>query len=351
MTLRQLPPLPARRLPPRVEHRLAVELNATVVGRTDLTDAVMVLRVRPDEALPFAAGQYVSLGMMLDGRLVQRPYSPASSPAQRELELLVRHVRGGELTPHLWRLANGDRVRLGRAKGLFRLEDDDERQHLFVATGTGVAPMIAMIGELLQRPSQPKITLLHGVGHQRELAFADRIGAWQRFIRLMKAKQAQHPGNDLELLGPVNVFFNRLPYADDLPHWGVEDYWATPAEMVASNGGDCEDYSIAKYFALKELGVPIRRLRITYVKAASLNRAHMVLAYYPEPDAQPLILDNLSDEVKPASQRPDLTPVYSFNDEDLLIARAGERGFRAGSALQVRIWRGLLDKLEQELKY
>lgn len=178
-----------------------------------------------------------------------------------------------------------------------------------------------------------------------------RIGAWQQFIRSMKTRQARHPGDDLALLGPVNVFFNRLPYAGDLPHWGVEDYWATPAEMVSSNGGDCEDYSIAKYFALKELGVPIRRLRITYVKAASLNRAHMVLAYYPEPDAQPLILDNLINEVKPASQRPDLIPVYSFNDEDLMIARAGERGFRAGSALQVRMWRGLLDKLEQELKY
>jgi predicted transglutaminase-like cysteine proteinase len=178
-----------------------------------------------------------------------------------------------------------------------------------------------------------------------------RIDAWRQFIGSMKAKQARHPGSDLQLLGPVNVFFNRLPYIEDLPHWGVDDYWATPAEMVASDGGDCEDYAIAKYFALKELGVPIRRLRITYVEAASLNRAHMVLAYYPEPDAQPLILDNLMNEVKAASRRPDLIPVYSFNDEDLLIARAGGRGFDAGSALQVRMWRGLLDKLERELKY
>jgi predicted transglutaminase-like cysteine proteinase len=178
-----------------------------------------------------------------------------------------------------------------------------------------------------------------------------RIGAWQQFIRSMKDEQARHPGDDLALLGQVNVFFNRLPYIDDLPHWGVQDYWATPAEMVASNGGDCEDYAIAKYFALKELGMPIRRLRITYVKAAGLNQAHMVLAYYPEPTAEPLILDNLMDQVKPASQRPDLTPVYSFNDEDLLIARPGERGFNAGSDLQVRMWRGLLDKLERELKY
>ena len=176
-----------------------------------------------------------------------------------------------------------------------------------------------------------------------------RIGGWQQFIRSIAAKQS--PGNELELLGPVNAFFNRLPFLTDQAHWGVEDYWATPAEAVATNGADCEDFSIAKYFALKELGVPIQRLRITYVKSVSLNQAHMVLAYYPEPNAEPLILDNLENQVKPASQRPDLIPVYSFNDEDLLIAGQGQRDASAGSALQIRMWAGLLDKLKQELKY
>jgi predicted transglutaminase-like cysteine proteinase len=176
-----------------------------------------------------------------------------------------------------------------------------------------------------------------------------RIGAWQQFIRATEAKQGS--GSELALLGPVNTFFNRLPFLTDLAHWGVEDYWATPAEMVASNGGDCEDFTIAKYFALKELGVPVRRLRLTYVKAVRLNQAHMVLAYYPEPNAEPLILDDLINEVKPASERPDLIPVYSFNDEDLLIVRQGQRDISAGSSLQIRMWRGVLDKLEQELKY
>lgn len=178
---------------------------------------------------------------------------------------------------------------------------------------------------------------------------SDRIGGWQQFIRSVVAKQS--PGNDLELLGPVNAFFNRLRFVPDQTQWGVEDYWASPSEMVASNGGDCEDFSIAKYFALKELGVPIQRLRITYVKAVSLNQAHMVLAYYAEPNAAPLILDNLTNEVKPASERPDLIPVYSFNDEDLLITRRNRLGNSAGSASEIRLWRGLLDKLEQELKY
>jgi len=100
--------------------------------------------------------------------------------------------------------------------------------------------------------------------------------------------------------------------------------------MLASNGADCEDFSIAKYFALKELGVPIERLRITYVKAVQLNQAHMVLAYYPAPKDEPLILDNLENGVRPASERTDLVPVYSFNDEDVLLARQGRPDASAG---------------------
>ena len=152
-------------------------------------------------------------------------------------------------------------------------------------------------------------------------------------------------------IGPqaVNSFFNRIPFLSDASHWGAEDYWATPAESVASNGGDCEDFAIAKYFALKELGVPVERLRITYVKAVRINQAHMVLAYYAAPGAVPMVLDNLENEVRPASERADLIPVYSFNDEDLLLARPGQSAANAGSARQIRLWRSLLLKLEKEL--
>lgn len=176
-----------------------------------------------------------------------------------------------------------------------------------------------------------------------------RISGWQEFVRSVQAEPQRYSGDDLELLGAVNMFFNRLRFVADLKHWGVEDYWASPAEALASSGADCEDFSIAKYFALKELGVPIQRLRITYVKAVRLNQAHMVLAYYPEPNAVPLILDNLENSVRLASERDDLVPVYSFNDEDVLIVRQGGRDTRAGSSLQIRLWRGLLDKLEKEL--
>ena len=120
----------------------------------------------------------------------------------------------------------------------------------------------------------------------------------------------------------------------------------TPAEMSASNGGDCEDYAISKYFLLKELGVPVERLRITYVKAISINQPHMVLAYYPSPGAEPLILDNLEDGVRPASERKDLVPVYSFNDEDDVIARDA----RKSNPLQIRAWHDLQKRLEAEAR-
>jgi predicted transglutaminase-like cysteine proteinase len=180
-----------------------------------------------------------------------------------------------------------------------------------------------------------------------------RIVGWQDFVRPLNAPRAEARSgrNERELLDLVNAFFNRTPFVADIEHWKMEDYWASPAEMLASNGGDCEDYSIAKYFALKELGVPVERLRITYVKAIRLNQAHMVLAYYAAPDAEPLILDNLEARVRPAGERQDLIPVYSFNDEDLLLVQPGPGGNRRGSPTQIRLWNALLEKLERELRY
>ena len=169
-----------------------------------------------------------------------------------------------------------------------------------------------------------------------------RLERWKRYAAGQKGSALA----ERQLLEDVNRTLNRLSFVDDQTHWGELDYWATPAESVASGGGDCEDFTIAKYFLLKELGVPIARLRMTYVKALRLNQAHMVLAYYPRPDAEPLLLDNLEDAVRPASQRPDLVPVYSFNDEEVWIEARGA----SGSPRQIRNWNLLMQRLERELR-
>lgn len=155
-------------------------------------------------------------------------------------------------------------------------------------------------------------------------------------------------------LQAVNQFFNRrVFFRDDTDVWGQIDYWASPLEMLGRGQGDCEDYAIGKYFSLLMAGVAPRKLRMVYVKARlgglpnGPQQAHMVLAYYPGAATdEPLILDNLISEIRPASLRPDLTPVFSFNTEGLWN---GTQGTGAGDPVaRLSRWRDLLAKVRAE---
>lgn len=172
----------------------------------------------------------------------------------------------------------------------------------------------------------------------------NRLETWQNLHSM-----AQNAPVDRQLR-LVNSFFNRVRFMTDMEHWGEEDYWATPVELLTTNGGDCEDFSIAKYLTLKSMGVPDEQLRIVYVKALELNQAHMVLAWYPEPDADPLILDNLINDIRPASQRPDLEPVYSFNGDGLWLNRSGGNNQRIGEAKKLSHWQDLNSRLIDSLQ-
>lgn len=172
-----------------------------------------------------------------------------------------------------------------------------------------------------------------------------RLQQWEK-IANYKAKLS-----DEHKLALVNKFFNQIKFKSDIKHWNKEDYWATPLELLATNAGDCEDFSIAKYFTLREMGVADAKMKITYVKALELNQAHMVLAYYPSPDAEPLILDNIDKEIKPASQRQDLAPVYSFDGEGLWLSKIrGQLGKRVGNANKLDNWVELMERHHNLLK-
>jgi predicted transglutaminase-like cysteine proteinase len=142
-------------------------------------------------------------------------------------------------------------------------------------------------------------------------------------------------------LHAVNEFFNaRIRFATDHEVWGRADHWASPLEVLERGVGDCEDYAIAKYFTLRALGVPASSLRLVYVRARLVDgrsQPHMVLAWYAAPESEPLLLDNLVAAVEPASQRADLTPVFSFNDLGLW---QGLGGVDAGApAARLPHWR------------
>ncbi len=166
-----------------------------------------------------------------------------------------------------------------------------------------------------------------------------RLTAWKDILTNPKYKKLSEP----EKLEFVNDFMNQTAFVDDIKHWGKEDYWATPIEFLSTNAGDCEDFSIAKYFTLRTLGVPDDKLRITYVKELVIyNQAHMVLAYFPTPDAEPLVLDNINKTIQPASNRTDLLPVYSFNGSGLWLAKEQTgRGQSVGGSDRIGHWRDL----------
>lgn len=169
-----------------------------------------------------------------------------------------------------------------------------------------------------------------------------RIDAWQNLLATQKQI------GELEKLKVVNLFFNRqVRYEEDIDLWHAVDYWATPIEALWKGAGDCEDYAIAKYFSLRHLGVSSDKLRITYVKALTQNRAHMVLTYYASPDTMPLVLDSLIDAIKPASQRTDLLPVYSFNAEGVWLP--GDKGNkRVSDTKKLSRWQDVLKKMQAE---
>lgn len=183
---------------------------------------------------------------------------------------------------------------------------------------------------------------------------AQRAGP--RAMAAVKALQpllAEGPGRDEPaLLAAINDFFNRrVVFTDDRVAWGQDDHWASPLETLEKGLGDCEDYAIAKYFSLIAAGVPVAKLRLVYVRAAiggpgGVSQAHMVLAWYAQPGAEPLILDNLIGEVRPASRRPDLTPVFSFNSEGLW---QGTAGASAGDPVsRLSRWREIIAKAAAE---
>ena len=80
---------------------------------------------------------------------------------------------------------------------------------------------------------------------------AARTVAWRELI----AQGQRENWSEQRKLTEVNRFFNRLRFIDDYLLWGMKDYWAVPLEFLGAAAGDCEDYSIAKYFSLLELGV------------------------------------------------------------------------------------------------
>lgn len=171
-----------------------------------------------------------------------------------------------------------------------------------------------------------------------------RFRTWRMLIINNKDKTT------LQKLQSVNDFFNQFHYRGTQTLIGQEDYWMTPFEFLIKGQGACEDFAIAKYFTLKELGITDDNLQLVYVKAIKYNLAHMVLAYYETPSSDPLILDNLTNAILPGSARTDLIPIYSFNAEGLWLAKRRGMGEKVGNSQRLSAWQAVLDRMQKFLQ-
>ena len=193
-------------------------------------------------------------------------------------------------------------------------------------------------GEFIKASTYDKIAKIYGQN------------AKKRVIALNELMVSLKDATEQEKLVKVNDFFNRLQWKDDREVWGQKDYWATRMEFLGKGAGDCEDFVTAKYFTLKQLGVSTQKLYFTYVKALDYNQAHMVLSYYDSPKSIPLVLDNINPNIKIATQRKDLAPVYSFNGDSLFLSKQEGLGqaIPGGNKKQNPKWLNLVDRMKED---
>jgi len=166
-----------------------------IVERKDFAPDLWIMRMRPEARLPFQAGQYVTLGLLDGAHMIERPFSIVSSPREKDVEFFLEMVPGGGLTPALHTMAVGETLWMRRqAKGRFTFDTRSGRkQHLFVATVTGIAPFVSMVREMAEeirggRDAQYQLFILHGASRSWEFAYREELetlsrgGDWFQFI-------------------------------------------------------------------------------------------------------------------------------------------------------------------------
>jgi predicted transglutaminase-like cysteine proteinase len=175
-----------------------------------------------------------------------------------------------------------------------------------------------------------------------------KVFAKKRFLYQQMVLDEAKTLSEIEKLKKVNDFYNQVRYAKDIKVYGKKDYWATPYEFLGHDRGDCEDYVIAKYFALKYLGVDPKKMYFTYARSTRFRAPHMVLTYFKTPKSEPLILDNINFKVFPASKRKDLKPIYLFNAETLYKARKKSKNKKVKNPKIHKKWDQLIENIKRK---
>ena len=230
--------------------------NASLIKRVDQHESLAYFWVRFDgEPTPFEPGQYMTIGVFVDGRIVQRPYSVASPPrvaGSEGYEFYLRLVQGGTFTPLLWQMPVGQRMRMIGPKGKFLLEPQDDRVHLFISSGTGNAPFVSMMRETMADGDLRRAVFINGVSYERDLGYRDVLEGWE--------SRGEYPVTFVPTVSrpddPTNAgWTGRTGRAETVVAPVFEELGLKPDDTIAYLCGN-PDMIIAAEGTLQELGLP-----------------------------------------------------------------------------------------------
>lgn len=161
---------------------------------------------------------------------------------------------------------------------------------------------------------------------------------------LVESKQLYDENSKLER---VNNFFNQIPYQRDITNWGIKDYWATPVETLIKGKADCEDYAIAKFYTLLQMGIPEEKLYLTYGKLTATGEPHIVLTYYESDQAVPIVLDNRTPDMKTGILYEDFKPECRFNLSKYIALRDGVEHPRSLEKVRFKKWEQFRSRMQR----
>ena len=221
--------------------------NARLVRREDESESLAYFWVRFDgEPTPFEPGQYMTIGVMVEGKMVQRPYSVASPPVSAGTdgyEFYVRLVEGGLFTPLLWRMPIGQKMRMIGPKGKFMLNPDDDRTHVFISSGTGNAPFVSMMKQMLADGAPRPALFLNGVSYAHEIGYRGLLEDWEH--------SGEYPVTYLPTVSrpqdPANADWSgRTGRVESILEPVLDEFELTPANSVAYICGNPDMITVAE---------------------------------------------------------------------------------------------------------
>lgn len=237
---------------------------ATLTRRTEIAEGLGIFVFRPELPLAWEPGQYATIGTTdSHGKLIERPYSICSSPTEGVLEFFIELVPGGQLTPLLWDLREGNAISVRpKPKGHFVLDTESGRTtHLMVATVTGIAPYVSMLrryrAELLSGKTSTihHFIIVHAGSRSRELAYQDEFRAMSMDVAMLRyVASVSRPWDEPDWTGEVgraeDVIRKYLDSAN-VPPSRITAYLCGHPGMIESGTG-----------VLKRVGMPQANIRV-----------------------------------------------------------------------------------------